>query len=56
LLRSIYITMQVDGHEVVVECSSGKVMSTNLALGSRVETSVGRMLEILTPVDVATDL
>ena len=48
--------VQVDGHEVVVDCGSGKVVSTNLALGARVETSVGRMLEILRPVDVTTDL
>lgn len=42
---------QVDGHQVVVDCSSGKVNSTSLELGARVEKSVERMLNILKPVD-----
>ena len=50
------LTLQVDGHEVLVDCGSGKVMSTDAELGARIEKSVGRMLHILRPVDTAKDL
>ena len=48
--------LQVDGHEVLVDCGGGKVMSTDAELGNRIEKSVSRMLHILMPVDAAKDL
>lgn len=48
--------LQVDGHEVLVDSSNGKVKSTNSDLGSRVETSVSRMLAALRPVQLSSDM
>lgn len=51
-----WTNLQVDGHEVVVDCGSGKVKSTNLDLGARIEVNVLRMMEALKPVDVSFGL
>lgn len=42
--------LQTDGHQVLVDCGTGKVSSTEAALGARVQRSVARMLEVLRPV------
>ena len=40
---------QVDDRHVVVECKTGKVECTDLALQGRVEVAVKRLIEALTP-------
>ena len=55
-LTACVIVVQVDGHEVLVDCSTGKVQSTNADLGVRVQSSVNRMMEVLRPVDLSIDL
>ena len=48
-LRRMQPAAQVDDRHVVVECKTGKVECTDLALQGRVEVAVKRLIEALTP-------